>query len=253
VKQQWIRHVEGIADHLYPTWREHFARTGKRLPAAVRKELNYRADFEAHSEEFAGGLLDWLGAKSEPNLMSDMSVRLDAVLRLTAFVVSQFLEGNYSLEKNDSEDGLGGRRQPSRGGTSRVTGDGQARICERLGAKFPGPTRQEETAPCQTGLRRPGENLTNRHREANVTAPLLDSTQNALFWAKKRRKLVRTLLTTTVSTKHRGTRRTPPQRRRLRAAKRQANAPREHGCLLLQSSQFCLALQRMTQLSSAPK
>ena len=103
VKQQWIRHVEGIADHLYPTWREHFARAGKRLPAAVRKELNYRADFEAHSEEFAGGLLDWLGAKSEPNLMSDMSVRLDAVLRLTAFVVSQFLEGNYSLEKNDSD------------------------------------------------------------------------------------------------------------------------------------------------------
>jgi hypothetical protein len=58
-----------------------------------------------------------------------------------------------------------------------VTGDGQARICERLGAKFPGPTRQEETDLRQTGLRRPGENLTIRHREANVTAPLLDSTQ----------------------------------------------------------------------------
>ncbi len=26
-------------------------------------------------------------------------------------------------------------------GTSRVTGDRQARICERLGVKFPGPTR----------------------------------------------------------------------------------------------------------------
>ena len=36
--------------------------------------------------------------------------------------------------------------------------------------------REEETAPCQTGLRRPGENLTNCHRETNVTAPLLDST-----------------------------------------------------------------------------
>jgi len=33
-----------------------------------------------------------------------------------------------------------------------VTGDGQARICERLGAKFPGPTRQQETGPGQTGL-----------------------------------------------------------------------------------------------------
>jgi hypothetical protein len=36
--------------------------------------------------------------------------------------------------------------------------------------------REEETEPSQTGLRRPGENLTHRHREANVTAPLLDST-----------------------------------------------------------------------------
>ena len=37
--------------------------------------------------------------------------------------------------------------------------------------------REEETELRQTGLRRPGENLTIRHREANVTAPLLDSTQ----------------------------------------------------------------------------
>jgi hypothetical protein len=34
--------------------------------------------------------------------------------------------------------------------------------------------REEETELRQTGLRRPGENLTNRHR---VPAPLLDSTQ----------------------------------------------------------------------------
>jgi hypothetical protein len=40
--------------------------------------------------------------------------------------------------------------------------------------------REEETEPSQTGLRRPGENLTHRHREANVTAPLLDSTQLTL-------------------------------------------------------------------------
>ena len=36
--------------------------------------------------------------------------------------------------------------------------------------------REEETERRQTGLRRSGENLTNRHREATVTAPLLDST-----------------------------------------------------------------------------
>src|ERR1700720_117878 len=31
--------------------------------------------------------------------------------------------------------GFSGRRQPSMGGTSRVTGDGHARICEGLGVK----------------------------------------------------------------------------------------------------------------------
>jgi len=37
--------------------------------------------------------------------------------------------------------------------------------------------REEETELCQTGLRRWGESPANRHREATVTAPLLDSTR----------------------------------------------------------------------------
>jgi len=36
-----------------------------------------------------------------------------------------------------------GRRQPSRGGTSRMNREVHVRICERLGVKFPGPTRQK--------------------------------------------------------------------------------------------------------------
>jgi hypothetical protein len=36
-----------------------------------------------------------------------------------------------------------GRRQPSCDGTSRMTRESQVRICERLGVKFPGPTRQK--------------------------------------------------------------------------------------------------------------
>ena len=40
-----------------------------------------------------------------------------------------------------------GRRQPSRGGTSRMTRECQVRICERLGVKFPGPTRQNLRLP----------------------------------------------------------------------------------------------------------
>ncbi len=35
-----------------------------------------------------------------------------------------------------------GRRQPSCGGTSRMMREYQVRICERLGVKFPGPTRR---------------------------------------------------------------------------------------------------------------
>ena len=41
-------------------------------------------------------------------------------------------------------DGLDGRRQPSLGGTSRMIREDQVRICERLGVKFPGPTRRRE-------------------------------------------------------------------------------------------------------------
>src|SRR5215469_3565078 len=37
--------------------------------------------------------------------------------------------------------------------------------------------REEETELRQTGMRRRGESPANRHREATVTAPLLDSTQ----------------------------------------------------------------------------
>src|ERR1700738_4336088 len=38
---------------------------------------------------------------------------------------------------------LDGRRQPSCDGTSRMTRECQVRICEGLGVKFPGPTRQK--------------------------------------------------------------------------------------------------------------
>src|ERR1700738_1007618 len=39
-----------------------------------------------------------------------------------------------------------GRRQPSRGGTSRLTRECQVRFCERLGVIFPRPTRQNPTS-----------------------------------------------------------------------------------------------------------
>ena len=39
--------------------------------------------------------------------------------------------------------------------------------------------REQETEPCQTGLRRRRESFVSSHRETTVTAPVLDSTQNA--------------------------------------------------------------------------
>ena len=45
-------------------------------------------------------------------------------------------------------EGLDGRRQPSLGGTSRVSREAQARICEGLGVKFPGPTRPLDHVMC---------------------------------------------------------------------------------------------------------
>ena len=43
--------------------------------------------------------------------------------------------------QQEEPTGCGGGRQLSMDGTSRVTGDCHARFCERLGVKFPGPTR----------------------------------------------------------------------------------------------------------------
>jgi hypothetical protein len=43
--------------------------------------------------------------------------------------------------KPEELDGPDGRRQPSMGGTSRVSREAQARISEGLGVQLPGPTR----------------------------------------------------------------------------------------------------------------
>ena len=42
-----------------------------------------------------------------------------------------------------------GRRQPSRGDTSRMNREVQVRICEGLGVKLPGPTRHGGKTPSE--------------------------------------------------------------------------------------------------------
>jgi hypothetical protein len=71
-----------------------------------------------------------------------------------------------------------GRRQLSKGGTSRMSREAQVRICERLGAKFPGPTRQQPTE----ALERPNsvqypylrDQRSVRHRTDNLRAEILE-------------------------------------------------------------------------------
>src|SRR6202035_1319061 len=45
-----------------------------------------------------------------------------------------------------------GRRQPSCGGTSRMTRECQVRICERLGGKFPGQMRRNQATVAINGV-----------------------------------------------------------------------------------------------------
>jgi hypothetical protein len=63
-----------------------------------------------------------------------------------------------------------GRRQPSTDGTSRMMREYQVRICERLGVKFPGPTRQSRHfgrrpttsgLPLETDIPRAGPHVSN--------------------------------------------------------------------------------------------
>src|SRR5262249_10707150 len=44
--------------------------------------------------------------------------------------------------------------------------------------KFVKPTREQETEPCKTGLRRRRESFVSSHRETKATAPVLDSTRD---------------------------------------------------------------------------
>src|SRR5271165_1745776 len=87
---------------------------------------------------------------------------------------------------------LTGRRQPSLSGTSRMRRESPVRICERLGVKFPGPTRRMATAnagraarvrpgasrPCgATASRSPGGAGARRTRSQSA-APALDSARS---------------------------------------------------------------------------
>jgi hypothetical protein len=57
---------------------------------------------------------------------------------------------NLANWQQEEPTGCGGGRELSMDGTSRVTGDCHARFCERLGVKFPGPTRRRSAMAVPT-------------------------------------------------------------------------------------------------------
>lgn len=78
-KKDWMGALERMADEAYPAWRDLFQRTQRRLPLEMRKELG--PAWQARQRPlFTKALLEWLGARTAPEVIAEVSARLDACL-----------------------------------------------------------------------------------------------------------------------------------------------------------------------------
>jgi len=102
-KNSWKENIENFASEIYSTWREHFQKTRRRLPDALRKDLKVRLVSEVEKLRFAETIVRWLGGSTEPAALDEMKKRLDAVLEFTTYVLRQFLTRDYKLENHDSD------------------------------------------------------------------------------------------------------------------------------------------------------
>jgi hypothetical protein len=102
-KNSWKENIENFASEIYPTWREHFQKTRRRLPDALRKDLKVRLVSEVEKLRFAETIVQWLGGSWEPAALDEMKKRLDAVLQFTTYVMREFLTRDYKLENHDSD------------------------------------------------------------------------------------------------------------------------------------------------------
>jgi hypothetical protein len=102
-KRKWCEQVEDIVSKNYPQWREHFAKTGKRLPPDMRKAHEPWQAWAAQRGIFGKGFLEWIGAPSDPQSVTGMTDRLSAAIEFTMFVAREFLINNYSVEKHESD------------------------------------------------------------------------------------------------------------------------------------------------------
>jgi hypothetical protein len=102
-KDSWKAIVENLANANYPSWREHFQQTGKRLPDDLRKDLEVRLASPPERLKFVEAFMEWLGATPGMTSLAEVAARLDAVLEFTSFVLREFLLRQYNLEKHGSD------------------------------------------------------------------------------------------------------------------------------------------------------
>lgn len=102
-KLKWIAAVEAMASDAYPSWRQLFKETGKRLPPEKRKEFESPSSWEPERARFSENLLKWLDASTQPQSVAEIMKRIDAVLEFAIFVSREFLTRNYSPEKHESD------------------------------------------------------------------------------------------------------------------------------------------------------
>jgi hypothetical protein len=102
-KDSWKAIIENLASTNYPSWREDFQQTGKRLPDDLRKNLEARLASPPERLRFVEAFMEWLGATPEMISLTEMAARLDAVLEFSSFALREFLLRQYNLEKHDSD------------------------------------------------------------------------------------------------------------------------------------------------------
>jgi hypothetical protein len=102
-KREWVERSEIFISEVYPEWREHFKKTGKRLPDEIRDKLKSARTWDAAKITFTEAKLKWLEVSTTPKLVADIARRLDAVMEFTIFVNRLMLLNNYNLEKHESD------------------------------------------------------------------------------------------------------------------------------------------------------
>ena len=102
-KKQWMTTLENTATEKAPGWRDVLEKTGRRLPAELRQQLEPMSAWDAQRASFINSLLNWLHADVNAITTAELSERLDAVIEFTIFVVREFLLRNYNPKKHDGD------------------------------------------------------------------------------------------------------------------------------------------------------